>query len=267
MKGNSIQDPTAFHDFEQAGWEANVAEYDSGFARLTSQSIDSLLDAVRAGPGVRLLDVACGPGYAAAAAARRGARVTGIDFSAPMVAQARRSYPEVDFHEGDAEAIAFGDGTFDAVVMNYGILHLSRPEQAMSEALRVLRPGGRFAFTAWTNPSEAIGFGIVLGAIQAHGNMEVKVPEGPPFFRFGDADECARTLRAAGFQDTRIVRLSQVWRFSDADGPFGAIFRGGRRIRAILSAQSEAALKASRAAAPEATKAQVMDGRIEIPMP
>src|SRR5258708_13647989 len=122
MKGNSIQDPTAFHDFEQAGWEANVAEYDSGFARLTSQSIDSLLDAVRAGPGVRLLDVACGPGYAAAAAARPGARATGIDFSAPMVAQARRTYPEADSHAGDAEPNAFAEGPSDSAASNHCIL-------------------------------------------------------------------------------------------------------------------------------------------------
>jgi SAM-dependent methyltransferase len=263
----AITDVDSFHAFEHAGWESNVAEYDSAFARLTSQSIEPLLDAVRAGPGFRLLDIACGPGYVAGAAAQRGAVVTGIDFSAPMVAHAKRSYPDVEFQEGDAEAIAFADDTFDAVVMNYGILHLARPERSMSEALRVLRPRGRFAFTAWMDPAEAIGFGIVLAALRTHGNMDVPVPEGPPFFRFGDPDECDRTLRAAGFDDIWVTRIPQVWRFNDPDGPFDAIFKGGVRIRAILKAQSEKAFRAVRAAARESTRARTIDGKIEIPMP
>jgi cyclopropane fatty-acyl-phospholipid synthase-like methyltransferase len=65
----------AFRDFEHAGWEGVPRQYDDAFARLTSQSIDSLLDAARVNKGMRLLDVATGPGYVAAAAARRGAAV------------------------------------------------------------------------------------------------------------------------------------------------------------------------------------------------
>jgi ubiquinone/menaquinone biosynthesis C-methylase UbiE len=145
---NEAPDPAAFREFEHAGWEVNVAEYEDAFARLTRQAIGPLLEAVNARQGIRLLDVATGPGYVAAAAAARGARVTGIDFSAPMVARARDLNPAVEFQVGDAEALSFPDASFDAVVMNFGILHLARPERAMSEAARVLRPGGRFAFTA-----------------------------------------------------------------------------------------------------------------------
>jgi len=83
-----MEDTRAFHEFERAGWENVAAEYDRRFGELTSQSIPPLLDAVGAAPGVRLLDVACGPGYVAAAAQARGARAVGIDFSAVMVAEA-----------------------------------------------------------------------------------------------------------------------------------------------------------------------------------
>src|SRR6185437_15992454 len=120
-------DPAAFRDFEHAGWTSNVSEYEAAFARITRQAVGPLLDAVHLRRGARLLDVATGPGYVAAAAAERGAKAVGIDFQ-----------------EGDAEAIGFPDGGFDAVVINFGMLHLARPERAIAEAARVLKPGGSF---------------------------------------------------------------------------------------------------------------------------
>lgn len=172
MSINQSPDPEAFRDFEHAGWTSNVSDYEAAFARVTSQAVGPLLDAVHLRPGARLLDVATGPGYVAAAAAARGARAVGVDFSAPMVAHARTINPGVEFQEGDAEAISFPDRSFDAVVMNFGMLHLARPERAMTQAARVLKPGGCFAFTVWAKPEEAVGFGIILKAIQSHGNPE-----------------------------------------------------------------------------------------------
>jgi len=82
-------DSHAFHDFEHAGWERAAAFYGDAFGALTAQTADALLEAAGAGPGTRLLDVACGPGFIAGAAAQRGAAVVGLDFSAAMIAQAR----------------------------------------------------------------------------------------------------------------------------------------------------------------------------------
>ena len=127
-------DPSAFHAFEQAGWESIPRAYQDAFGTLTTQAIEPLLDAARVGPGVRVLDVATGPGYVAGAAARRGASVVGIDFSAAMLAEARRHHPAIDFQAGDAEALPFPDASFDAVVMSFGLLHLGRPDQALAEA-------------------------------------------------------------------------------------------------------------------------------------
>jgi ubiquinone/menaquinone biosynthesis C-methylase UbiE len=157
-------DPAAFHDFEHAGWQRASEYYGDTFGTLTVQAIGPLLDAARVVEGQRVLDVATGPGYVAGAAAVRGATVTGVDFSTSMVVEARRRYPSVAFEEGDAEALAFDDAVFDAVVMNFGLLHLARPEAAISEAHRVLVPGGRYALTVWANPAEAVGFGVVLQA-------------------------------------------------------------------------------------------------------
>ena len=260
-------DADAFHAFERTGWESNVAAYDAAFARLTRQAIGPLLEAVSVRNGTRLLDVATGPGYVAAAAVSRGAAATGIDFSAPMIARARELHPDVEFREGDAEALAFADAAFDAVVMNFGVLHLARPERAMAEAARVLMPGGRYACTAWARPEEAAGFRFVLDAIEAHGNLAVEIPAGPPFFRFADPAECERTLRGAGFRDTRIVKLPLVWRFDRADDLFDAIYDGGVRIRAVLRAHSREAFDAIRAAVRHAVERARGDRSIELPMP
>jgi len=122
-----IDSPSAFHDFEQAGWEKAASEYDRRFGELTAQSIAPLLDSVGAAPGTELLDVACGPGYVAAAASRRGCSVVGIDFSRAMVDLASELNPELEFRFGDAEELDLPDNSMDAVVMNFGMLHLARP--------------------------------------------------------------------------------------------------------------------------------------------
>src|SRR5262249_22676865 len=147
----------AFHDFEQAGWQRAAEHYPDAFGSLTSQAAGPLLDAVRAGPGVRILDVATGPGYVAGAAAARGAGVVSIDFSPAMLERARRDHPHVHFREGDAESLPFPDRRFDAVVISFALLHLARPDMALAEARRVLAPGGRLAITVWAGPDEAIG--------------------------------------------------------------------------------------------------------------
>jgi len=107
------------------------------------------------GPGARVLDVATGPGYVAARAAARGAAAVGVDIAAAMVSLAARRHPELEFRQGDAEALPFADASFDAVLGNFVMLHLGRPEQAAAEFARVLAPGGRLALTVWDLPQRS----------------------------------------------------------------------------------------------------------------
>src|SRR5262245_65556772 len=169
----------AFHDFEQAGWERAAEYYVDAFAPLTRQTAEPLLDAVGARAGTRLLDVACGPGFITAAAATRGATVTGLDFAAAMIAFAQRMHPAVSFRIGDAQNLPFDEASLDAVVMNFGLLHLARPDQAIADARRVLVPGGRYAFTIWAGPEAAVGFGMVLKAVETFGRPDIVLPDGP----------------------------------------------------------------------------------------
>jgi ubiquinone/menaquinone biosynthesis C-methylase UbiE len=145
----------SFREFEQAGWEDSrvVAKYHEHLSGVTTQSVDALLDAAGVRNGSRVLDVATGAGYIAAAAALRGADTIGIDFSAAQVRTARERYPSVRFDQADAEALPFDPDTFDAVVNGFGMCHLSNPDIALREAFRVLRRGGCMAFTVWTRPN------------------------------------------------------------------------------------------------------------------
>lgn len=263
------QDYGPFKTLEHAGWsDPGVSTtYETYFTSLTSQSIGPLLDAAGAGPGVRLLDVATGPGHLAQAAAQRGAEVVGCDISPAMVEIAQRLYPEVEFRAGDAEDLPFEDASFDAVVMNYGLLHLSRPDLAIQEAFRVLRPGGRFAFTVWAPPDCARGFGLILEAVAAHGNPSVPLPPGPPFFRFADAAESTRVLEATGFTDVRVVDVPQRWHLPDAGALLEVFEEGTVRTRALLKGQTPAQIQAIRVAVGQSAQQFAAGDQLDIPMP
>ena len=260
-------DAKAFHAFEHEGWLRAPDAYHRYFGALTAQTIEPLLDAVSSAPGSTLLDIASGPGYVAAAAKRRGCSPVGIDFSESMVALARKLHPGIDFRAGDAEALAFPDAHFDRAVMNFGILHLAHPDAAIREAFRVLRSGGRFAFTAWARPEEALGFRIALRAVEEFGNPNVPLPPGPPFFRFSDRDECRRVLEGSGFVDVAIVQLPLVWRLASPDEVFDAFYNGSARTGGLLRAQTPAALAKVREAILKNAAAFTRGDHLEIPMP
>lgn len=266
MPACNPEDYEAFREFEHSGWQNAVDQYHNAFAGLTCQTIAPLLNAVHARPGIDLLDVATGPGYVAAAAAERGAKATGLDFSAAMVARARALYPHLAFREGDAEELPFEDCVFHAVTMNFGLLHFGRPERAAAEAYRVLRPKGWVGFTVWAKPEEAEGFRIVLCAIQEEGDPDVPLPQGPPFFRFSDPEECCRMLLEGGFTDPQVMKVPLLWRLRSPDELFDAFYWGTARTGGLLRAQSQEALSAIRAAVVDAAKAYLVGGMVQIPM-
>jgi ubiquinone/menaquinone biosynthesis C-methylase UbiE len=181
MAIESSQEPEVFSGFSHQGWERNCAGYDRHWARLTRQTVPATLDAAGVAKNARVLDVCCGPGMLAAAALERGAKVVGLDFSEKAVAIAQANVPGGEFHQGDAQALPFDDGHFDAAVCGYGVIHLPKPDLALSEMRRVLRPGGRLAVSVWDSPKPGNGFGLLFGALKAHGDLTVPLPHG----RFG----------------------------------------------------------------------------------
>ena len=111
-------------------------------------------------PGVKLLDVACGTGNLALPAARRKAAVTGVDIAPNLLAQASENAHseglQIQFDEGDAEALPYDDASFDVVVTMFGAMFAPRPDLVAKELKRVCRPGGVIAMANWT-PTGFIG--------------------------------------------------------------------------------------------------------------
>ena len=138
-------------------------------ATLIQPVADALCHSVDLHAGWRVLDVACGSGNAAIAAARHGCEVVGIDYVPALLARGRRRAEAegvtIDLLEGDAEAIPFPDDSFDAVLSVYGSMFAPNHRRAAAELMRVCRPGGRIGLATWT-PDGFIG--RMLKVVAAH---------------------------------------------------------------------------------------------------
>lgn len=187
-----------FRDFEHAGWQRAAAAYAETFELATAAFAPRLLDAAGVHRGGKVLDVACGPGAVTNLAATRGAQATGMDFSANMIAEAKRRFPALAFQEGDAEALPFQDATFDAVVISFGMHHFPFPARAVAEAHRVLRGRGRFAFATWAPPERHVLHKLLVDALREAGDSAPSFPVAPGG-AVNDIPNCKRLMRDAGF--------------------------------------------------------------------
>lgn len=259
-------DPNAFRQFEYSGWQQSVEQYDAFFGSLTSQVIDPLLDSVHAGVDMKILDIASGPGYVASRAFQRGCKVVGIDFSDAMVAKARATYPDIEFWQGEAEALPFNESEFEGAVMNFGLLHLAQPEEALRQAFRVIRSKAKFGFTVWTKPEESVAFKIVLRAIETYGDSNVALPVGPPFFRYSDPEQCISALKNAGFSNPTVKIVSMLWELADYNELFDAFYRGTARTGGLLRAQTNQAIEDIRAAVRDSVSIYIKNNKLALPM-
>ena len=142
-------DPLArFKEAQREGW-AHFAPLEA----LTTPAAAELVRRASPRAGQRVLDVACGTGVVAVTAARLGARVSGLDLTPELLERARENARianvDIEWHQGDVEQLPFADGTYDLVLSQFGHIFAPRPDVAIAEMLRVLRPGGTLAFSSW----------------------------------------------------------------------------------------------------------------------
>jgi ubiquinone/menaquinone biosynthesis C-methylase UbiE len=175
---------------------------------------ERLCEAVDLSAGQRVLDVACGSGNTAIAAARRNCDVTGVDYVPALLARARERAAveglEIEFQEGDAEQLPVPDASFDVVLSTFGVMFAPDQQQAAAELLRVCKPGGRIGLANWT-PEGRVGDMFRLTA------KYVPPPPGlAPPVRWG-TEQGLRDLFGTGISDLRITPQTFVMRSASAD--------------------------------------------------
>jgi demethylmenaquinone methyltransferase/2-methoxy-6-polyprenyl-1,4-benzoquinol methylase len=157
-------------------------------------------------PGDRVLDACCGTGDFAIADARAGGVVTALDFSEAMLGRAREKAPEIDWVLGDALAMPFPDGTFDAATVGFGVRNLADLDSGFRELRRILRPGGRLACLEITRPHGLLrpffrlwfdGLVPIAGKVLPGGEAYSYLPASVR--RFPGPEELGASLAAAGF--------------------------------------------------------------------
>jgi SAM-dependent methyltransferase len=206
---------------QQATWASG--DYAAVGARLLLTA-ELLCEAVDLRASERVLDVACGNGNAALAAARRNCQVVGIDYVPALLERARQRAAaeglQVTFQEADAEDLPFPDGGFDVVLSTCGAMFAPDQERTAAELLRVCRPGGRIGMVNWTPDS------YVAGLFQAIGRHLPPPPGLRPPVRWGDP----RRLRELFGPEVEVAapRRSLLLRFPSAEDQvaFFAAFYG-----------------------------------------
>ena len=215
---------------QRYGWDLAASDYERLWQAQLDEAQKAMLARVALRPGERVLDVACGTGLVALAAARAvgaAGRVLGVDLSGAMVeAAARRAetggIAQARFLRMDAEALELADASVDVALCALGLMYLPDPLRALRELHRVVRPGGRIGLAVWGERGRC-GWAPVFSIVDA----EVKSDVCPLFFGLGAGDSLARACREAGLAQVEQQRIDALLVYDDGDHACDAAFVGG----------------------------------------
>ena len=193
---------------------------------------------------------------AAGRATSRPQRPTGVPdpsgsiFPRQWLQSRQRCFHTSRFGKATPKHLPFADASFDRVLANFALLHLAEPERACAEANRVLKPGGKFAFTIWAPASESPYAKIIDDAVQAHADINVDLPAGPPHHLYSGRDEFRRVLERSGFDGSSMIfKLHAIeWNVPTARFAFEAERHAGVRTAGLLARQSPEKLRAIQSA-------------------
>jgi len=265
-------DARRFKAMERAGFNRIAARYADG-AHLRTDLAAALLDAAALAPGLRVLDLASGPGLLARDAALRvapGGRVLATDIAEGMLAEgARRCGADADtpcFAAADAEHLCLPDACMDRVLAGLALFVFPHPERALAEMHRVLVPGGRIALSVW-GPRDSVPLIHRAQDCIARLLPAPKVAR-PSVFRYGETQVLADTLAAAGFVDIDIRPCEFSCHFADADAYWQAFLDLAGGAAEALGRLPEATQQALRTAVVDELGAHACtDGRAGFDVP
>ena len=214
---SAVEPPEVVKAQQRAGWSAQAREFYARHEVIERQwgpLSDGLLELARVAPGDRVLDLACGVGDPALAAARRvgpTGTVIATDIAPDMVAFAAQraataGLTNVQAHEMDAEAIDLPDASVDAVLCRLGLMFLPDLDRALTGVRRVLVPGGRFAAAIPWRPADQPLPRLIGAILDALGlpPMPPPAPGRPGIFSLADAAHVCAALQRAGLAEIRI---------------------------------------------------------------
>ncbi len=234
-----MSDTADFAALEKREWASDdvARAYVEVFSKAADMVVPSLVEGAGGKPGVAALDVCCGHGNVSAGLMAVGCAVTGLDFSRAMLDLARATVPGVIFVEGDAMALPFEARSFDTVTIGFGMPHVPDPPRLMAEARRVLRPGGRLAFSVWCGPEVDTALVYVFDAIAEFGDPSITLPPGPGANDYANPDRAFPALEASGFAKPQITTVASYWQVTDPGAPFDYFLSGTARGGALLRPQ------------------------------
>jgi len=225
----------------RATWTAgDFAEIAKAYADGAAQFVERL--GVK--PGTTFLDVACGNGNLAFPAAQLGARVKGMDIAPEMVRQARERAEaegvQAEFDEGDAEALAYDDNSFDVVATMFGAMFAPRPDVVTSELFRVCKSGGKIAMANWTPP----GFiGQMFKTTASHVPPPVGMPS-PVLWGVADTVRERFGSKASNVETTpRLIVFSFPFAPAEVVEHFRTYYGPTQKAFAALDEKGQAALR------------------------
>lgn len=219
-------------------WSARARDY----AELQEVQFRPLYESVLHRPEVAgaesSLDVGCGPGLAAQVFTGKITDVSGVDASAAFIEIARQRLPGRDFRVCEMEALPHGDASFDLVSGFNAFQYAASPRNALSEARRVLRPGGTIVIATWGLPEdcEAAGHLKALGAL-----MPPPPPGAPGPFALSDESKLKALASEAGFAPVAVVDVACPWTYPDLEIALRAMLSAGPAERAIRNSSMERA--------------------------
>ena len=187
-----------------------------------------LAQAAAVGPGDRVLDVACGTGiaarYLAAVTGPTGA-VAGLDRNEGMLAVARRKAAQVEWRQGRAEALPFAEGTFDAIVCQFGLMFFDDQVQALREMARVVRPGGSIVVATWDTYTNSPGYARLIGLLAELFGEDVADELRQPF-ALSDTQAVAQLFADAGMHNSAATTHTGRARFPSLEAWISTEIRG-----------------------------------------
>ncbi len=232
-----------------------------------------LLDGADLRPGLRVLDLACGAGTPALDVARSvgpAGRVVAVDTSETLLALGREyaqagGLPQVEFRAADAMSLPFPDESFDRVTSRFGAMYFADLQAALSESLRVLRPGGLVAWLVW-GPFDQPFFQATVQVAMRHAGIREVPPETAHPFCFAAGGILERALRGAGFEDVQETRHEVPWSWPGTpEEACESFFVGAPPFRVILDRLTPSARTRTEAEIVDRFRAFQRNDIVEVP--